>query len=398
MLIIDTEKCVGCGECEAVCGFDAIGVKDAVAVVDQDSCTMCGTCVDACPEGALVLEADTGQTSADLTQWRGVWVAAEARDREIAPVTLQLLAKAREIAEKLGTAVTAVLMGHEVSGLAGELVFHGADRVLVVDHPELAAFTDEVYGSILADLARRERPEIILAGATAKGRSYIPRVATLLETGLTADCTELGVRQEDNALLQTRPAWGGNLMATIVCPHHRPQMATVRPHVMKAGPRDTERRGEIVYISPRENLLGHRVRVIESVKEQSEGPDLTEADVIVTAGRGFEAEKNIHLARELAELLEGAVGATRAVTDAGWLPPRAQIGQTGITVSPKIYIGCGVSGAIQHIVGMQGAEIIIAINKDPEAPIFDVTTYGVVGDVKQILPLLNKRIRLERGR
>jgi electron transfer flavoprotein alpha subunit len=398
MLIIDREKCLGCGECEAVCGFDAIGVKDSVAVVDPDACTMCGTCVDACPEGALELEADKGQTSTDLSRWRGVWVAAEPRDREIAPVTLQLLAKAREIAEKLEATVTAVLMGHGVSGLAEELVFHGAERVLVVDHPELAVFTDEVYGSILAELARKERPEIILAGATAKGRSYIPRVATLLETGLTADCTELGVRQEDNALLQTRPAWGGNLMATIVCPHHRPQMATVRPHVMKAGPRNTERRGEIVYISPGEDLLRHRVRVIESVKEQSEGPDLTEADVIVTAGRGFEAEKNIHLAKELAELLEGAVGATRAVTDAGWLPPRTQIGQTGVTVSPKVYIGCGVSGAIQHIVGMQGAEIIIAINKDPEAPIFDVTTYGVVGDVKQILPLLNKRIRLERGR
>jgi electron transfer flavoprotein alpha subunit len=397
MLKVDTEKCTGCGECQEVCTFEAIFVQDDVAVVDQDACILCGICVDGCPEGALELYGEEGLPATDLSSWRGIWVVAECRSGVLVPVTLELLAKSRGLADELGTEVTAVLMGHEIESRAHELIFHGADRVLVVDHPELATFTDEVYGNILADLARKERPEIILAGATAMGRSYIPRVATILKTGLTADCTGLDIRAEDRVLLQTRPAFGGNLLATIVCPGHRPQMATVRPHVMKAGIPDPGRKGEVIRILPREELLGHRVRVLESVKEQAEGPNLSEADVIVTAGRGFEQEKNVDLARELADLLGGTVGATRAAVDAGWLSRRTQVGQTGVTVSPKLYMACGVSGAIQHIVGMQGSEIIVAINKDAGAPIFDVATYCLVGDVKEILPLLIQSIRKERG-
>jgi len=396
MLKVDTEKCTGCGECEESCTFEAIFVEDEVAVVDQDACTLCGICVDGCPEGALELHVEEGLAT-DLSSWKGILVVAECRSGVLAPVTLELLAKSRELAGELGTEVTAVLMGHEIESKEQELIFHGADRVLVVDHPELATFTDEVYGNILADLAGRERPEIILAGATAMGRSYIPRVATILKTGLTADCTGLDIRAEDRALLQTRPAFGGNLLATIVCPGHRPQMATVRPHVMKANTLDPGRKGEVIRILPGEDLLSHRVQVLESVKEQAEGPNLSEADVIVTAGRGFEQEKNVDLARELADLLGGTVGATRAAVDAGWLSGHTQIGQTGVTVSPKLYMACGVSGAIQHLVGMQGSEIIVAINKDAEAPIFDVTTYGLVGDVKEILPLLIRRIQKERG-
>jgi electron transfer flavoprotein alpha subunit len=397
MLKVDIEKCTGCGECEESCTFEAIFVEDEVAVVDQDACTLCGICVDACPEGALELHVEEGLFATDLSSWKGIWVVAECRSRVLAPVALELMAKSRELAGELDTEVTAVLMGHEIESKAQELIFHGADRVLVVDHPELATFTDEVYGNILADLAKKENPEIILAGATAMGRSYIPRVATILETGLTADCTGLDIRAEDRTLLQTRPAFGGNLLATIVCPGHRPQMATVRPHVMKANAPDPDRKGEVIRIFPGEDLLSHRVQVLESVKEQAEGPNLSEADVIVTAGRGFEQEKNVDLARELADLFGGTVGATRAAVDAGWLPGRTQIGQTGVTVSPKLYMACGVSGAIQHIVGMQGSEIIVAINKDAEAPIFDVTTYGLIGDVKEILPLLIQRIQKERG-
>lgn len=397
MLRVDRKKCVGCGECEEVCAFDAICVKDNVAVVDHSVCTMCGTCVDTCPEGALEISPNKGEASADLDSWRGIWVVAECRGRVLAPVTFELLTKARGLADRLGTTLTAVLIGHEVGPESQRLISYGADRVLLVEHPELAAFTEEAYGNILADLGRKERPEVILAGATAMGRSYIPRVATLLETGLTADCTGLDIREEDRLLLQTRPAFGGNLFATIVCPRHRPQMATVRPHVMKAGVPDPGRKGEVISISPDEELLRHRARVLESVKEQSKGPNLSEAEVIVTAGRGLEDEKNLELARELARLLGGALGATRAVVDAGWISDRSQIGQTGVTVSPKLYIGCGVSGAIQHIVGMQGAEIIVAINKDAEAPIFNIAHYGILGDVKEILPLLIQRIRKERG-
>ena len=398
MLKVDTEKCTGCGECEESCTFEAIFVEDGVAVVDHDVCSLCGICVDGCPEGALELHVEGGLLAADLSSWKGIWVVAECRSGVLAPVTLELLAKSGELAGELDTEVTAVLMGHEIESEAQELISYGADRVLVVDHPELAAFTDEVYGNILADLAKKENPEIILAGATAMGRSYIPRVATILKTGLTADCTELDIRAEDRTLLQTRPAFGGNLFATIVCPGHRPQMATVRPHVMRANTPDHDRKGEVIRIFPGKDLLSHRVQVLESVKEQAEGPNLSEADIIVTAGRGFEQEKNVDLARELADLLGGTVGATRAVVDSGWLSGRIQIGQTGVTVSPKLYMACGVSGAIQHIVGMQGSAIIVAINKDAEAPIFDVATYGLVGDVKEILPLLIKRIQKERVR
>jgi len=396
MLEVNAEKCQACGECETVCSFQAIRVENGLAVVDRDLCTLCGVCVEACPEDALQLSEAEAEGAMDPGSWRGVWVAAECRGRTLAPVSRELLGKARELAEGLEATVTAVIMGHGVAPLGRELIAYGADRVLVADHPALASFTDEPYGSVLASLAKAERPEIILAGATSMGRSYIPRVATLLETGLTADCTELAVRGEDRALLQTRPAWGGNLLATIVCPGHRPQMATVRPHVMKAMPPDPDRKGEIVQVTLKEELLRQRVRVLESVKEEAEGPNLCEAEVIVTAGRGIEKEQHLAWLLELARLLGGAVGATRAATDAGWLSHRCQIGQTGTTVSPKLYIGCGVSGAIQHIVGMQGSEIVVAINKDPEAPIFDVATYGIVGDVKKVIPLLINRIRKER--
>ncbi|HID97077.1 MAG TPA: electron transfer flavoprotein subunit alpha [Thermodesulfobacteriaceae bacterium] len=385
MLIVHGDRCIGCGECDEACSFDAIQVQEEIAVVDPDSCTMCGTCVDVCPEEALELVRDEGKAPGNFDDWRGVWVAAEYKNGEVAQVTLELLAEAGKLAGKMDTLVTAVLMGHGASSQAEILVAHGADRVLVADHPELEYFTDEVYGNILADFAAREKPEIILAGATAMGRSYIPRVATILKTGLTADCTELDIRPEDRSLLQTRPAFGGNLLATIICPNHRPQMATVRPHVMKAAPYDADRKGEIIEITPDPALLMHSVRVVESVKEQVSGPRLSEAEVIVTAGRGIEEEKNIELVRELSDLLGGSIGATRAVTDAEWLPEQTQIGQTGVTVSPKLYIACGVSGAIQHVVGIQGSEIIVAVNKDESAPIFDFSTYGIEGDTKEIL-------------
>ena len=398
MLKVDIEKCVGCGECESACTFGAIEVLDGQAVVDLDTCTMCGTCVDVCPEGALELEKTrSAAPAADPDEWRGVWVIAESRFGQIAPVTFELLGKGSELADDLDVELTALLIGNGVSEYAPKLVERGAQRVLAVDHAALENFQDEVYARIVARLASEEKPEVILAGATAMGRSYIPQVATMLETGLTADCTELSVRSEDRALLQTRPAFGGNLLATIVCPAHRPQMSTVRPHVLKALEPDPSRKGEIVSIVPAAEDLVSRVTVVESVMEQSDGPGLVDSEIIVAAGRGMETEKNMELIHELASLLDAGVGASRAVTDAEWLPHRAQIGQTGVTVSPRLYIGCGISGAIQHVVGIQGSDIIVAINRDPDAPLFDLATYGIVGDVKEILPLLVKRIKQERG-
>ena len=329
--------------------------------------------------------------------WRGIWVAAERTGERAADVTLELLAKARVLGDKLGAPLAAVLIGYHVDGLAGELIGHGADKVLVVDHPELASFTEEAYGGVLAGLALKYRPEIILAGATLMGRAYIPRAATILETGLTADCMDLDIDPKDRVLLQTRPAWGGDLFATIVCPLRRPQMATVRPHVFKKVLPDPARQGEIVSISPEAEWLEHRLRVVESVKDDA-GDEcrLYGAKVIVVAGRGVEHEKDMALVKELAGLLGGAVGGTRPIVDQGWLPERLQIGQSGVTVSPRLYIGLGVSGAVQHVAGIKDSEIIVAVNKDPDAPIFDLSTYGLVGNVGLILPELIRQIRLEK--
>lgn len=397
MIRIDEEKCIGCGQCEEVCTFGAIEVVDEMARVDEDKCTLCGSCAESCPEEAIIIEKEGAEGAGDLDAWRGVWVVAEYSRGEFAPVTFELLGRARGLADDLGVELAAVAIGSGVRDVAGQLAAAGADKVYLADAPELDRFSEDVWARILADLAARHRPEVILAGATAMGRAFIPQVATMLETGLTADCTQLDVRKEDRCLLQTRPAFGGNLLATIVCPNHRPQMATVRPHVLKAPEPDSSRSAEIVEAELKPELLESRVKVLDSVIEETTGPDLANAEVIVTAGRGMESQENLKWAEDLARCLEGAVGATRAVTDAGWLPHNHQIGQTGATVAPKLYIGCGVSGAIQHLVGMQGSEIIVAINKDPDAPIFDVSTYGIVGDVKEILPLLIKRVCREKG-
>ncbi|NDY42185.1 electron transfer flavoprotein subunit alpha/FixB family protein [Dissulfurirhabdus thermomarina] len=327
-----------------------------------------------------------------MEQWQGIWVVGETAPGGVAPVTLELMSKGRLLADKLGTDLSVVLIGHGVGALAEGLGAHGADRVYVADHPELADFADEPYARILADLAARERPEVILAGATATGRGFIPRVATLLETGLTADCVDLDVDPADRILRQTRPAWGGNLMATIVCPDRRPQMATVRPNVFRAAKPEPGRRAEVVPVAVDEAQLRRGIEVLEHVETEASG-GLREAEIVVTAGRGVGPGEGLELLRRLCELVGGELAATRAVTDAGWLPHRCMIGQTGETVAPRLYMGFGVSGAMPHVVGMQGAEIVVAVNKDPKAPIFDLATYGIVGDVHEILPVLVERLR-----
>ncbi len=391
MLKIDIEACIGCGVCEDTCTFGAITIKDGHAVVG-DTCTLCGSCVDVCEVEALAIEREEVET-ADLSAWSGVWVYAEYRNNRIAPVAFELLGAGRALAEERKVPLTAVLLGSGVTDKAQELVAYGADKVFVVDDPSLAAFTDEVYGNLLSDLAKEHKPEIILAGATAIGRSFIPRVATMLAAGLTADCTDLAIREEDGALLQTRPAFGGNIMATIVCPHTRPQMATVRPLVMKPLEKDESRSGEIIEVKPAAELLETRVKVIDSVVEDLNQINLQEADIVVAGGRGLENEKGFELIKELADSVGGAVAASRAAVDSGWVPYPHQVGQTGKTVAPKIYIACGISGAIQHLVGMQSAETIIAINRDANAPIFDVATYGIVGDVFEVVPKLIEKFK-----
>lgn len=397
MLRIDIEACIGCGVCEQTCTFGAIKVEEGHAVVG-DNCTLCGNCVDACEVGALSIEREERATKGNLADWSGVWVYAEYRHGRTAPVAFELLGVGRKLADERSVKLAAVLLGSNLAGQAEELIAAGADVVYRVDDPSLAHFTDDAYGNVLTDLIREHKPEIVLAGATAIGRSFIPRVATSLATGLTADCTDLAIRAEDGALLQTRPAFGGNIMATIVCPHTRPQIATVRPMVMKPLARDAARQGAIIDVKPAAVRMKSRVRVIESVMEEQDQVNLCEADVVVAGGRGLDDAKGFAQIRELADVLGGAVAASRAAVDSGWIGYPHQVGQTGKTVAPKLYIACGISGAIQHLVGMQSSETIIAINKDPNAPIFDVATYGVVGDLFEIVPKLTERMRGRNAR
>lgn len=395
MLKIDTQLCIGCGVCEDNCAFGAIEVIDGVAVVN-DKCTLCGLCVDSCEVEALVIEKGEQVAQEDIDDYKGVWVYAEYRNGKLAPVALELLGVGRTLADKKGVSLSAVILGDQLTEASNTLVAYGADTVYQVQDSSLDYFTDEAYANILEDLIKIHKPEIVLAGATAVGRSFIPKVATALGAGLTADCTDLEI-SEDGSLLQTRPAFGGNIMATIVCPDTRPQMATVRPLVMKAVEKNAGRQGEVISIDTADLRLESKVKVIESIIADEDKVKLTEADIVVAGGRGLENEKGFDLIRKLADEIGGAVAASRAAVDSGWINYPYQVGQTGKTVAPKLYVCCGISGAIQHLVGMQSAETIIAINKDPDAPIFDVATYGIVGDVFEILPKLIDTLKDRKG-
>ena len=396
MLRIDIETCIGCGVCEEECTFAAIEVVDGVAVVNE-KCTLCGSCVDSCEAGALTIEREEKAVQADLAEWSGIMIYAEFRHGKVVPVSFELLGIGRQLADQQKVPLIAVLLGSGLGNAAGDLVSYGADIVYQVDDPALEYFSDEIYGSILEDVVREQKPEIVLAGATAIGRSFIPLVATSLATGLTADCTQLAIRPEDGVLLQTRPAFGGNIMATIECPYTRPQMATVRPRVMKAAEQDQNRKGEIINYQPQPDRLQSRVKVLRSVLEEQDQINITEGEIIVAGGRGLDNEKGFELIKQLADAVGGAVGASRAAVDSEWIAYPHQVGQTGKTVNPKLYIACGISGAIQHVVGMQSSEAIVAINKDPHAPIFDVATYGIVGDLFEVVPKLIEKIKERRG-
>ncbi len=395
-IIIRTEKCSGCGECVSSCPYTAIEIKDNKASINE-YCNFCSTCLNVCPEGAIVEIAEEGDVkeAADLSSYKGVWTFAEQREGKLASVALELLGEGRKLADQRKAELSAVLFGadeHE----AQELIKWGADKVYHVADPALKRFNDEPYSQLLIKLVRQYKPEIVLAGATAIGRSFVPRVAGKLKTGLTADCTALEIDNDSGNLLQIRPAFGGNIMATILCPNYRPQIATVRPRVMKKGIYDPDRNGKIISVSA--DGITSRTKVLEVVQETSECMvNLQDAEIIVSGGRGLGDTKGFALIRELAELLGGAVGASRAAVDEGWIPYRHQVGQTGKTVCPKIYIACGISGAVQHLVGMQSSDIIIAINKNAEAPIFNVATYGIVGDIYEVLPMMIRKLKEVRA-
>jgi len=392
MLIIDRDKCTACGMCESTCAFGAISVPADCAVVN-DSCTLCGACVDTCPEQALRIETAEKRVQADLAAYAGIMVFAEYRHGKIAPVSYELLGIGRKLADQRGVGLSVILPGGAVSALAPSLIAAGADTVLLAEHPLLEQFREDLYARVLERAIRERKPEVVLAGATAIGRSVIPYVATAIGAGLTADCTRLDIRAEDGMLLQTRPAFGGNIMATIECPQTRPQMATVRPKVMAPAQPDPSRTGEVVRLQISPELLQSTTEVLETVVNTEDQVNIQEFEILVSGGRGLDSAKGFALIRELAAELGGAVAASRAAVDAGWISYPHQVGQTGKTVSPKIYIACGISGAVQHAVGMQSAEIVVAINRDLEAPIFDLATYGVVGDLYEVVPRLIQRLQ-----
>ncbi len=389
---INHEKCTLCGLCIEVCPFSAISVVDDKITIDE-KCTLCGLCVKECPEGALENE-EKGEINQEKGEYIGIWFFAETRGEELATVSLEMLSAALKLKAGLPhQPVSAVIFGQGSKKLGDKLLGYGADKVYVIDDERLDSFREETYARALAQLISKHKPNIVIAGATMMGRAFIPSVAAKIKTGLTADCTDINIDEDTGLLVQTRPTFGGNLMARIVCREHRPQMATIRPKIFdEAVPAGNgKNRGEIVEETFEDNKPDP---IKTNKKEKMENIiDLQEAEIIVSGGRGLQEPKNFAMIKELADLLGGAVGSSRAAVDAGWIPYPHQVGQTGKTVKPKIYIACGISGAIQHLAGMQTSDYIIAINKDPAAPIFKMANLGVVGDVFEVVPLLIKKLK-----
>jgi electron transfer flavoprotein alpha subunit len=392
-ITIFLEKCTGCTLCVKACPFGAIHMANKKAVIDMAKCTLCGACVEPCKFKAIELKKDTGAKK-DLSGYKDVWVFCEQKKGVIQSISFELLGEGRKLADKLGVKLCAVILGSGIEAKIAELSERGADKIYLVDHPALKSYQDDPYTEVFVKLAEEYKPEIILCGATTIGRSLVSRVAVKIGAGLTADCTGLDIDEKERLLLQTRPAFGGNIMATIITPNHRPQMATVRHKVMKEAETDNSRAAaEVIRKSYPEDVMKSRTRLLDIIEEIEETVKLAEADIIVSGGRGVGGPEGFAMIKELAKALNAAVGASRAAVDSDWIPYSHQVGQTGKTVCPKLYIACGISGQIQHLIGMQSSDVIVAINKDPDAPIFKVATYGIVGDIFELVPALTKEFR-----
>jgi electron transfer flavoprotein alpha subunit len=415
-------KCIACGaRCQSSCPKDAIEMtENGEPVISLGQCIGCLKCIKVCPSDAIeiyftpeeqqildeiktqsvegpeqeieVLSKEEAATLARIKQYRGIWVFVEQSEGEPAFVAWELLGVGTKLAETLGVELCSVVIGNQVESLCRESFAYGATKSYLIDAPVFDNYRTEPYCQAICYLVERYKPEIILVGATGLGRDLAGAVATKLETGLTADCTGLAI-DDKGFLLQTRPAFGGNIMATILTENTRPQMATVRPRVMPLSTRDTSLQGEIVRESIPLIRDDYGTKVLEVIKDSKlDAVDVATADIIISGGRGLCAKENFSILQEMADELGGVVGCSRSVVEAGWMPIERQVGQTGKTVRPKLYIACGISGAIQHLVGMQDSDVIVAINQDKQAPIFEVASYGIVGDVLNVVPSITKRI------
>lgn len=406
-IVVVKDKCRGCKLCIKACPFDAIIMEDKLAFITE-KCTACGQCIEACPFEAIINTQEIKEV--DLSDYKNIWVFAEQRKGKLMNVALELIGEgyrlAREISED--TKVCAVLVGQDIEHLVNECYAYGADQVYLIQDELLRNYTTDGYTKVITDAVKTYKPEIVVYGATHIGRDLAPRVAARLNTGLTADCTRLDVdinsyikyakdnttldvstldpKDTSKGLKQTRPAFGGNLMATIICPRTRPQMSTVRPGVMQKKEYNPEACGELIEITPAIGEKDIRTEILEIVKSTKEIVSLTDAKIICSGGRGLGEACGFDLIKEFADKVGGVVGASRAAVDSGWIDHANQVGQTGTTVKPNIYFACGISGAIQHLAGMQTSDIIVAINKDPDAPIFEVADYGIVGDLYKVIP------------
>ncbi len=444
MLDVDKSRCIGCGACVVECPVDALDLVDGLVVVNHEKCIRCGKCVRVCPANALNLEregegaqpakrdpsagkyhefsndqpmpesvaeyaAKRSETSAGgkreadgAQQFNGVWVLIEQSRGQVAPVSWELLGEGAKLAATLKVPLAGVLLGSGVEAIIPEVFAYGAQELYIIDDPVLADYRTEPYARGIVDLVDKYKPEIVLFGATTLGRDLSGAVATEIKTGLTADCTVLGIDQETGLLQQTRPAFGGNIMATILCRKHRPQMATVRPRVMAMPERKAGQSGNIVRETLNMQEAEVRTQVVDLVQGKGRSVFLDKAEIIVAVGKGLGSKKNLPLVEELASALGATIAGTRQAVEAGWLSHEHQVGQTGATVRPKVYFAIGISGAIQHLVGMETSDCIIAINNDPEAPIFKVANYGLVGDLFKLVPALTeeftKRMSLGLGR
>jgi len=384
------DKCTGCGLCYESCLNDAIEFDENDLPSINENCTLCGICIDQCIEGALKLEKEEKLVKANVADYRGVWIFVEQHNKTISKVVFELLGAGKTLASKLKVDLAAVLVGDGIRDLTPLLFQYGADKVYLVENTKLRDYRTIPYTNVLEYLVDKYKPEIILFGATKQGRDLAPRLATRLKTGLTADCTGLDI--EERNLVQIRPAYGGNIIATIKTQSARPQMASVRPKVFKMPELGPSKDGPLIEETIELKETDKWTKVLEIIREAKKTANLEDAQIIISGGRGLGKPESFKLIEHFANCLNACVGASRAVVDAGWIPHYHQVGQTGKTVQPKVYIACGISGAIQHLIGMKSSDFIIAINKDPEAPIFKVADIGIVGDLFEIIPELIKQL------